>query len=144
LINFQILEKEMIVHSKNWSAVLTPITAQKQCLAQGPRIRKKRRFYFLFILARTTTKSIQFINKPVFLFWFFPYCCFGFISKAATTKNRQFIRSQYAMLGALASASVVSTLKSVCLSVKTTLRLSYRVLKLTLWVYFWYFWVWFN
>jgi hypothetical protein len=57
-----------------------------------------------------------------------------------------------------ASASVVSTLKSVCLSgktklisvkttlisVKTTLRLSYRVLEMTLWVSFWYFWVWFN
>jgi hypothetical protein len=52
---------------------------------------KKRRFYFLFILVRTTTKSIQFMNKPVFLFWFFPCCCFAFISKAATTKNRQFI-----------------------------------------------------
>jgi hypothetical protein len=25
----------------------------------------------------------------VFLFWFFPCCCFGFISKAATTKNIQ-------------------------------------------------------
>jgi hypothetical protein len=42
-------------------------------------------------LVSTTTKSIQFIKKPVFLFWFFPCCCFGFISKAATTKNRQFI-----------------------------------------------------
>jgi hypothetical protein len=31
-----------------------------------------------------------------------------------------------------ASASVVSTLKSVCLSVKKTLRLSYRVLEMTL------------
>jgi hypothetical protein len=31
-----------------------------------------------------------------------------------------------------ASASVVSTLKSVCLSVKTTLRLSHRVLEMTL------------
>jgi hypothetical protein len=31
-----------------------------------------------------------------------------------------------------ASASVFSTLKSVCLSVKTTLRLSYQVLKMTL------------
>jgi hypothetical protein len=35
-----------------------------------------------------------------------------------------------------ASASVVSTLKSVCLSVKTTLRLSYRVLEITLSVSF--------
>jgi hypothetical protein len=47
---------------------------------QGPSIRK-----------RTSTKSIEIINKPVFLFWFFRCCCFGFISKAATTKNRQFI-----------------------------------------------------
>jgi hypothetical protein len=45
----------------------------------------------LFILVHTTTKSIQFINEPVFLFWFVSYSCFGFISKAATTKNRQFI-----------------------------------------------------
>jgi ABC-type microcin C transport system permease subunit YejE len=62
---------------------------------------KKITFYFLFILVRTTSKSIQFINKPVFLFWFFPCCCFAFISKAATAKNHHFIyiRSQYAMLG---------------------------------------------
>jgi hypothetical protein len=33
--------------------------------------KKKLRFYSLFILERPTTKSIQFINKPVFLFWFF-------------------------------------------------------------------------
>jgi hypothetical protein len=51
----------------------------------------KLRLYFLFILELTTTKSIQFINKPVFLFKFFPCCCFGLISKAATTKPRQFI-----------------------------------------------------
>jgi hypothetical protein len=31
-----------------------------------------------------------------------------------------------------ASAIVVSTLKSICLSVETTLRLSYRVLEMTL------------
>jgi hypothetical protein len=43
-----------------------------------------------------------------------------------------------------ASTSVVSKLKSVCLSVKTTLRLFYWVLEMTLWVSFWYFWVWFN
>jgi hypothetical protein len=30
---------------------------------------------------RTTTKSIQFINKLLFLFSFFPCCCFVFISK---------------------------------------------------------------
>jgi hypothetical protein len=42
----------------------------------------------------TTTKSIQFINKPVFLFWFFPCFCFAFISKVATTKNRHFIYDQ--------------------------------------------------
>jgi hypothetical protein len=41
--------------------------------------------------ARTATKSIQFIHKPVFLFRFLPCCCFAFISKAATTKNRHFI-----------------------------------------------------
>jgi hypothetical protein len=48
-------------------------------------------FYFLFILVRTTTKSIQFINKPVFLFSFFPCCCFAFISKQQQQKNRHFI-----------------------------------------------------
>jgi hypothetical protein len=32
----------------------------------------------------------------------------------------------------LITASVVSTLKIVCLNVKTTLRLSYRVLEMTL------------
>jgi hypothetical protein len=45
--------------------------------------KKKWRFYNI--------KFIKWINKPVFLFWFFPCCCFGFISKAATTKNRQFM-----------------------------------------------------
>jgi hypothetical protein len=59
------------------------------CKAQA--YEKKWRFYFLFILERTTKKSILFMNNPVFLFWFFPCCCFGFIGKAATTKNRQFI-----------------------------------------------------
>jgi hypothetical protein len=44
----------------------------------------------MFILVRTTTKFIQLINKPGFLLGFFPFCCFGFISKAATTNNRQF------------------------------------------------------
>jgi hypothetical protein len=39
----------------------------------------------------TTTKSIQFINKPVFLFSFFPCCCFDFISKQQQQKNRHFI-----------------------------------------------------
>jgi hypothetical protein len=61
---------------------------------QSPSIHKKMTFYFLFVLVRTITKSIQFINKPVFLFWFFSCCCFGcfaFISKQATTKNRYFI-----------------------------------------------------
>jgi hypothetical protein len=53
--------------------------------------KKKWRFYFLFILVRTTTKSIQFINKPVFLFSFFPCCCFAFISKQQQQKNRHFI-----------------------------------------------------
>jgi hypothetical protein len=38
-----------------------------------------------------------FTNKPVFLFCFFPCCCFALISKAATTKNRQFIYD-YSML----------------------------------------------
>jgi hypothetical protein len=57
----------------------------------------------LFILVLTTTKSIQFINKPVFLFWYFACCCFGFISKAATTKivslkkSKINIRFQYDM-----------------------------------------------
>jgi hypothetical protein len=49
---------------------------------QGPSIRKKNDD---FILERTTTKSIQFIYKPVFLFRFFPCCCFASIRKAATT-----------------------------------------------------------
>jgi hypothetical protein len=58
--------------------------------------KKKLRFYFLFILVRTTqlrtaTKSIQFINKPVFLLSFFPYCCFAFISKQQQQNNRHFI-----------------------------------------------------
>jgi hypothetical protein len=43
-----------------------------------------------------------------------------------------------------ASASVVSALKSLYLSVKTTLRLSYRVLKTAVWMSFWYFWEWYN
>jgi hypothetical protein len=46
---------------------------------------------FLFVLVRTTTKSIQFINKPVFLLSFFHCWYFAFISEAATTKKRQFI-----------------------------------------------------
>jgi hypothetical protein len=46
---------------------------------QSPSIRKKIILFF-FILVSTTTKSIQ-----------IPCCSFGFISKAATTKKRQFI-----------------------------------------------------
>jgi hypothetical protein len=45
--------------------------------------KKKWRFYFLFILVSTTTKSIQFMKKTsVFVL----ICCFAFISKAETTK----------------------------------------------------------
>jgi hypothetical protein len=43
----------------------------------------------LFIFVRTTTKSI-YTQTSVFVL-VFPYCCFGFISKAATTKKHQFI-----------------------------------------------------
>jgi hypothetical protein len=60
-------------------------------VTQSPSIKKKLRFYYLFILVRTTTKSIQFINKPVFLISFFPCCCFAFISKQQHQKNRHFI-----------------------------------------------------
>jgi hypothetical protein len=65
------------------------LTACDQNRAQA--YEKKQRLYFLFILVRTPTTSIQFISKQVFLFWFFLCCCFAFISKAATTKNRHFI-----------------------------------------------------
>jgi hypothetical protein len=60
-------------------------------MSRPKQIKKKLRFYFLFILVRTTTKSMQFINKPVFLFLFFPCCCFAFISKQQQQKNRHFI-----------------------------------------------------
>jgi hypothetical protein len=73
---------------------INPIFSQIFRLTQGPSIRKMN-YYFIFIKFlfwyTTQTKSIQFINKPLFLFWLFPCYCFGFISKAATTKNRQFI-----------------------------------------------------
>jgi hypothetical protein len=62
-----------------------------------PKYTKKTTIWYLVILVRTTKKSIQSINKPVFLFWFFSCCCFGFISKAATTKNRQFV-SDFSMI----------------------------------------------
>jgi hypothetical protein len=46
----------------------------------------KWRFYFLFILVRTTTKSIKFIKKTSVFVLIYSMCCFAFISKAATTK----------------------------------------------------------
>jgi hypothetical protein len=46
---------------------------------------KKLRFYFLFILVRTTTKSLQFINKPIF--WFFT--CFGFVLVLLAKQQQQ-------------------------------------------------------
>jgi hypothetical protein len=53
--------------------------------------KKKYDLFFLFILVRTTTKSIQFIKKPVFLFSFFLCCCFAFISRQQQQKNLHFI-----------------------------------------------------
>jgi hypothetical protein len=59
-------------------------------IAKLKHTKKNDDFIFMFILVRTTTKSIQFIKKSVFLF-FFSCCCFGFFGKAATIKNRQLI-----------------------------------------------------
>jgi hypothetical protein len=53
--------------------------------------KKKWRFYFLFILVRTTTKSIQFINKPVFLFSFFRVVVLLLLANSNNYKNRHFI-----------------------------------------------------
>jgi hypothetical protein len=55
---------------------------------QGPSITKKMTCLFWYA---SYAKSIQFINKPVFLFSFFPCCCFAFISKQQQQKNHHFI-----------------------------------------------------
>jgi hypothetical protein len=44
-----------------------------------------------FVFGTHNNKIHTFYKKQLFLFWFFPCCCFAFISKAATTKNLQFI-----------------------------------------------------
>jgi hypothetical protein len=51
------------------------------------------------------------------------------------------LKNQYTVKTANSSSeSVVLTLKSVCLSVKTTICLSYRALEMTRRFFFWYFW----
>jgi hypothetical protein len=59
--------------------------------AQAYELKMTILFFVYFGTPYKLYKSIQFIHKPVFLFWFFPCCCFGFTNKAATTKNRQII-----------------------------------------------------
>jgi hypothetical protein len=61
---------------------------------------EKKMTILFFVYFGTYNNKIHTIYKQtsvfvlvfsMFLFWFFPCCCFGFISKAATTKNLQFI-----------------------------------------------------
>jgi hypothetical protein len=72
-----------------------------QCFWKIDYLRKSKNIFELsaskisknydFFLVCTTTKPKQFINKAVFLYRFFPWCCFGFINKTATTKKFQLI-----------------------------------------------------
>jgi hypothetical protein len=75
--------------------------------------KKNDDIFILFILVRTTTKSIQFINKPVFLLSFFPCWYFAFISKGATTKKRQFIYDLSMLCLGLGTHTVMNTRTSV-------------------------------
>jgi hypothetical protein len=84
------------------------------------------------------------------LFWnsysWTPFIIFGYKSSWTvlyTVKTRASFRHSLRHRNS-ASASVFLREKTTLLSVKTTLRLSYQVLKMTLWVSFWYFWVKFN
>jgi hypothetical protein len=75
------------IQNKYFQMNIRDITFETWALPAKPKYNKKKwRYYFLFILVRTTTKSIQFTNKPVFLLLFFPCWYFAFISKAATIK----------------------------------------------------------
>jgi hypothetical protein len=65
-----------------------------KCYHQGPRAKdanKKMTIFFLFILVRTTTKSIQFINKPVFF-------VLVLLAKQQQQESSIYIQTQYAML----------------------------------------------
>jgi hypothetical protein len=52
---------------------------------------RPKNFIFLFFWYAQQQNPYKLLKKPMFLFWFSPCCCIGFISKVATTKNRQFI-----------------------------------------------------
>jgi hypothetical protein len=89
---FRIIEAGKSVNQKHHFKRKGQNAKSYRSLVKVQAYTKKKLRFFLFILVRTTTKSIQIISKPVmFLFWFFSCCCFGFINKAATTKNCQFI-----------------------------------------------------
>jgi hypothetical protein len=52
---------------------------------------EKKHDDFIFCFFWYAQQQNQYNLYPVFLFWFFPCCCFGCISKAATTNNRQLV-----------------------------------------------------
>jgi hypothetical protein len=54
---------------------------------QGPSIRKKDDDSIICFLVRTTTKSIQFINKPVFFVLIFSMLLFCFYSQSSNNKK---------------------------------------------------------
>jgi hypothetical protein len=85
------LEILMFICSYSISLCYKIVLVCSAIFLHGPSITKKITIFFFLILVRTTTKSIQFINKPVFLFSFLPCCCFAFIIKQQQQKNLHFI-----------------------------------------------------
>jgi hypothetical protein len=65
--DFTFFQSLLVDYLKTMNMDLTPFATTVVKL-RPKHTKKKLRFYFVFILVRTTTKSIQFIKKPVFLF----------------------------------------------------------------------------
>jgi hypothetical protein len=69
------------------------------CFCKAQASQKKMTIFCLFVLVRTTTKSIQFINKPFVFVFIFSILLFCFYYQTATTKKSSFyIRFQYTMV----------------------------------------------
>jgi hypothetical protein len=116
--NDMISNKKKLICKQNirflnfYEAQRSRITNYLHTLPRPKHNKKKWRYYFLFILFRPTTKSIQFINKPVFLLWFFHVDVLLLLAMQQQQKTLIYIRSQNAMLGPCTLHSILKTLQT--------------------------------
>jgi hypothetical protein len=89
---FSLFEKIKVISRTMFSKKQIPIDKRLEVqIYQGPKHTKKNDDFIFCLFWYAQQQNLYNLYKPVFLFSFFPCCCFGFISKVATTNNRQFI-----------------------------------------------------